>query len=106
MLYVRTDSHTRGHVFVVMLSYLIIAELARCWQSLDMTVEEGIKELDTLCVTQLVIKKEVRCNRLPQPRESLARLLQAAQVVLPAILPSKGVVVATRKKLPQRRKKR
>ena len=105
-LYVRTDPHTRGHVFVVMLSYLIIAELARCWQGLDMTVEEGIKELATLCATQLVIKGEVRCNRLPQPRESLARLLQAAQVVLPEILPSKGVVVTTRKKLPQRRKKR
>ena len=105
-LYVRTDSHTRGHVFVVMLSYLIIAELARCWQSLDMTIKEGLKELDTFCATQLVIKGEVRCHRLPEPRESVARLLHAAQVVLPEILPSKGVVVTTRKKLPQRRKKR
>lgn len=27
-MHVRTVSHTRGHVFVVMLSYVIIAELA------------------------------------------------------------------------------
>lgn len=38
-IYVRRESRTRGHVFVVMLAYLIIAELARRWQELDTTVE-------------------------------------------------------------------
>jgi len=38
-VHVRSASHTRGHVFVVMLAYLIIAELARCWHRLvDATV--------------------------------------------------------------------
>ena len=103
---VRLESRTRGHVFVVMLSYLIIAELARYWGHLDVTVEEGIDQLDTLCATQLVIKGEARCNQIPQPRESLKQLLQAAQVTLPEVLPSKGVTVTTKKKLTSRRKKR
>jgi len=103
---VRLESRTRGHVFVVMLSYLIIAELARYWGHLDVTVEEGIDQLDTLCATQLLIKGEARCNQIPQPRESLKQLLKAAQVTLPEVLPSKGVTVTTKKKLTSRRKKR
>ncbi len=105
-VHVRTESHTRGHVFVVMLSYLIIAELARCWQDLDVTVNEGISQLDTLCATQFLVKGQVRCNQIPQPRPLLQQLLKAAQVTLPEVLPSRGVTVTTRKKLTSRRKKR
>ncbi|MEA1870645.1 MAG: IS1634 family transposase [Candidatus Bipolaricaulota bacterium] len=105
-VHVRTESHTRGHVFVVMLSYLIIAELARCWQDLDVTVNEGISQLDTICATRLLVKGEARCNQIPQPRPLLQQLLKAAQVTLPEVLPSRGVTVTTRKKLTSRRKKR
>ncbi len=105
-VHVRTESHTRGHVFVVMLAYLIIAELARCWQGLDVTVNAGIKQLDTLCATQLLIKDKVRLNRIPQPRLFLQELLNAAQVILPEVIPNRGVIVTTKKKLTSRRKKR
>ena len=105
-VHVRTALHTRGHVLVVMLSYLIIAELARCWQESEVTVDEGIKQLDTLCATQLLINGKVRCNQIPQPRPLLQQLLDAAQVPLPEVLPSKGVRVTTKKKLAPRRKKR
>ena len=105
-VHVRTASHTRGHVFVVMLSYLIIAELARCWRELDVTVNEGIKQLDTICATQLLVKGKVSCNQIPRPRPFLNQLLEAAQVNLPEVLPNKGVTVTTKKKLTSRRKKR
>ena len=105
-VHVRTALHTRGHVLVVMLSYLIIAELAGCWQELEVTVDEGIKQLDTLCATQLLINGKVRCNQIPQPRPFLQQLLNATQVALPEVLPSKGVRVTTKKKLAPRRKKR
>ena len=105
-VHVRTVSHTRGHVFVVMLSYLIIAELARCWRTLDTTVNEGIKQLDTICATRLLVKGKVRCNQIPRPRPFLQQLLEAAQVTLPEVFPSKGVTVTTKKKLTSRRKKR
>ena len=105
-VYVRTESHTRGHVFVVMLAYLIIAELARCWQGLNVTVEEGIDQLATLCATQVLIKGKAHCNQIPQPRVFLQQLLKAAQVILPHVLASKGVNVTTKKKLSPRRKNR
>ena len=105
-VHVRTALHTRGHVLVVMLSYLIIAELAGCWQELEVTVNEGIGQLATLCATQLLINGDVRCNQIPQPRPFLQQLLSAAQVVLPEVLPRKGVRVTTKKKLAPRRKKR
>ena len=104
-IYVRRESRTRGHVFVVMLAYLIISELARCWQELDTTVEEGIKALSSLCATAVLVKGVARCIRIPRPRESVQQLLVAARISLPEALPSKGVVVTTKKKLPERRKK-
>jgi len=98
-IYVRRESRTRGHVFVVMLAYLIIAELSRCWRDLDTTVEEGIKALSSLCATEVLVKGVVRGIQAPQPRELLAQLLTAAEVRLPDALPSKGVVVTTKKKV-------
>lgn len=105
-VHVRTASHTRGHVFVVMLSYLIIAELRRCWQDLEVTVTEGIKQLDTLCATQLLIRGKVRLHQIPEPRAFIQQLLKTAYVTLPQVLPNNGVRVTTKKKLSARRKKR
>ncbi len=48
-IYVRTEAHTRGHVLVVMLAYLIRRRLSEAWASLDATVEEGLNQLRTLC---------------------------------------------------------
>ena len=83
--------HTRGYVFVVMLAYLIIAELARCWRELDVTVNEGISQLDTICATRLLVKGKVRCNQIARPRPFLQQLLDAAQVTLPEVIPNRGV---------------
>ena len=105
-IYVRLESRTRGHVFVVMLAYRIISELARRWQHLDLTVEEGLEQLKSLCATVVSVREEVHYNRIPEPRESLRRLLEAAKVRLPEVIPHKGVIVTTKKKLPSRRKKR
>ena len=105
-VHVRLASRTRGHALVIMLSYKIAQELARRWRDLDATVQEGLDELKTLCTTQLLIHGKPRCNCIPQPRASVQRFLEKAQVVLPAALPHRGVQVATRKKLPPRRKTR
>jgi len=102
-IHVRLATRTRGHVFVVMMAYRIIQELARRWQQLDVTVQEGIDELCTLCGNEVTLNGAA-CNQIPQPRESIQRLLQAAQVQMPEVLPCKGVVVTTKKKLQSRRK--
>jgi transposase len=100
---VRLASRTRGHVFVVMLAYQIVQELANRWNEINLTVAEGIHELTTLCATEMLVNNEPRCNKIPQPRSSVKELLKAASVRLPDVLPCKGTRVATRKKLPENR---
>jgi transposase len=39
---VRKEGQTRAHVFVVMLSYLLLRQLRKSWGEPDMTVEEGL----------------------------------------------------------------
>ncbi|MCP4937406.1 MAG: IS1634 family transposase, partial [bacterium] len=101
---VRLESRTRGHALVVMMAYWIVKELAALWATLDVTVEEGLQELDALCSTEVVIAEGGCFHRIPQPRPLSQQLLEAANVKLPTALPSKGVIVATKKKLPSRRK--
>ena len=103
-IYVRLASRTRGHALVVMLAYRIIKELAQYWHALDLTVAEGLKELEALCVTEIALANGARYHRLPQPRPLSQQLLEAAKVKLPPVLPSKGVQVVTKKKLTSRRK--
>ena len=105
-IHVRLESSTRGHAFVVMLAYRIARELARRWVSLDLTVQEGLDQLAMLCATELRIDGVPRCNNVPEPRENVRRLVELAGVTMPAALPLRTEVVATRKKLPQRRKSR
>ena len=101
---VRKEKRTRGHVFVVMLAYLIIQELAKRWRSIDQTVEEAIKELTQLCAHTITVDSTLMVNEIPIPRDSSRKLLDAAGVKLPTVLPHKGVEVATKAKLPKRRK--
>ena len=118
-IHVRLASRTRGHVFIVMLAYRIIQELAVRWLHLDVTVAEGIAELSTLCAHEVSFNgKETRssqqkglrpgmqakCNQIPTPRDSVKLLIEAAKIKLPEVLPCSGVIVITKKKLTSRRK--
>ena len=105
-IYVRTAAHTRGHVLVVMLAYLIRRELSRAWTSLDLTVEEGLHQLQTLCSTEIQVEGGGRCLRIPTPDGASCSLLDALKLHLPEALPHSDIPVVTRKKLPARRKPR
>ncbi len=98
-IHVRLDERTRGHALVVMLAYRLVAELAQRWASLNETVEEAIGELNTLCAHEVWIEGNLRCAKIPRPRDSVARLLELAGVILPEAFPSRGTKVATRKNL-------
>ena len=102
-IHVRLATRTRGHVFVVMMAYRIIQELAVRWEHLDVTVKEGIDELATLCANEVSFNGKEQCNQIPQPRASIKRLIEAGHVQMPEVLPSKGVIVTTKKKLTSRR---
>jgi len=104
-IFLRRERRTRGHVFVVMLAYRIVRELARRWSALDITVQEGIDQLATVCSTEILDNgKPVACQ-IPEPRQQIKDLLEAAGVVLPQAFRSKGVIVTTKRKLQSRRVK-
>ena len=105
-IHVRTAEHTRGHVLVVMLAYLIRRELSRAWTSLDVTVEEGLHQLQTLCATEMKVEGGGSCLRIPTPGMAATALLKALKIRLPEALPHTETPVVTRKKLPARRKPR
>ena len=105
-IYVRTAAHTRGHVLVVMLAYLIRRELNRAWTSVDLTVEEGLHQLQTLCATEIQVEGGGSCLRIPTPDAASRSLLNTLKLQLPEALPHSDVPVVTRKKLPARRKSR
>jgi Transposase DDE domain len=103
-IYVRTAEHTRGHVLVVMLAYMIRRTLSKAWASFDLTVEEGLHQLQTLCAMELIMEGTGNCLRIPAPSDSNKALLKALDVSLPDVLPHLKTSVVTRRKLPQRRK--
>ena len=103
-VYVCLASRTRGHLLVVMLAYLLVQELSRCWRDLDLTVEEGLDELKSLCTTQVVVQGRSVLHNIPRPRGSVQQLLDAAGVTLPKSIADRGVRVSTRKKLTEERK--
>jgi hypothetical protein len=57
-------------------------------------VKEGIDQLATLCLTEVRIKDQAPYHQIPTPRDTLQRLLEAAHVCLPKVLP-KGTSVTT-----------
>lgn len=103
-IYVRLESRTRGHALVVMLAYRLIKELTARWQALDLTVQEGLDQLATLCLTEVRVKTQASYHQIPTPRDMLQRLLDAAHIRLPKILPHRGIRVTTKSKLTNRRK--
>lgn len=102
-IYVRKAKRTRAHVFTIMLAYLIAYELRRLWQDVEMTIEEGIGELSTLCATEVIIG-DVSIQTVPEPREQGRILLERAKVTLPEAIPCRRVKVFTRKKLVKERR--
>jgi transposase len=102
-VYVQTEKSTRGHVIVVMFSYIIVRRLRRAWEKSDLTVEEGLKQLSTLCSMEMKVKNQASCLKIPRPREKSRQLLKALDIRMPIVLPHRNVRVVTRKKLVERR---
>jgi transposase len=103
-VFVRSEESTRGHVSVVMLAYMIIRKLRGAWATLDLTVEEGLKQLSTLCSMKIIVKDHGSCLKIPRPRQTSRELLKALDVRMPMVLPHREVHVVTRKKLPEQRR--
>ena len=105
-VYVRKEASTRGHVFVVMLAYLIVSELRRAWAAFDLTVEEGLLLLQSISAVDLRLNGGPGRLHIPQPGKEAAKLLSALDLRLPKLLPAAIGRVDTHNKLPQHRNSR
>jgi len=103
-VYLRDEIRTRGHALVVMLAYLLARELRQRWRDIDLTVQEGLDRLASLCLVEVIIGGRPSYNQVLTPRDDVRRLFEAAGVAVPAALPLAPARAATRQKLPQRRK--
>jgi len=104
-VYVQKASRTRAHVFIVMLAFLLQRQLQRAWRPLDLTVEEGINALASLCAYELVLQNHAGYLTVPKPRADLQPLFSALNTTPPTHLPRRLESVVTKAKLPPRRKK-
>jgi len=105
-IHVRLEASTRGHAFVVMLAHRLVQELQQAWAGENLTVGEGIQELASLCVTEVVINGQVKAQLVPEGRPQVKRLLELAQVELPKKLRYAGSIVSTKKHLKKTRTRR
>jgi transposase len=86
-VYVRKESRTRGHVFVVMLALLMRREMQKLLENHYIQkeipgVNEVIRSLDRICV----YKQEfggVMVGRIPVPTEAQSEYLEALGIILP-----------------------
>src|SRR5262252_6704573 len=102
-IFVRREARTRAHAFVVMLAYQIVQYLASAWSALDVTVEEGLQALATLCLVEVLPTHAPSYHCIPTPHDAIARLLHSADMTLPKAFSLSGVRVSTRKKLQSER---
>ncbi len=69
----------------------------------DLTVEEGVKELSTICCIETNVGA-VAYNQIPEPRDLGLELIDSLNIILSPAIQCRGVNVATRKKLNLKRK--
>jgi Transposase DDE domain len=102
-IFLRLEARTRAQAFVVMLAYQIIQYLAACWRPFDLTVEEGLHALATLCLVAVAPQHAPSSHCIPTPRDAIASLLHSADITLPKAFALSGTRVSTKKKLPSER---
>ncbi len=104
--FVCTADNTQAHALTSMLALKVRRHLERAWWTLEVTVEEGLRELEQLCVIELVHLQsgEVVARQVPEPSPRQKQLLDALKLVLPETAPKAEVTVGTRKKINKVRK--
>jgi transposase len=98
-VYVTNEISTRAHVFIVMLSYMIERELAKCWRNENLTVREGIGNLAKITILRIQKGKETPFCIIPEGDETTQRLLDHVNIKLPPTVKPRKNEVYTRKTL-------
>ncbi|MBM3880383.1 MAG: IS1634 family transposase [Verrucomicrobia bacterium] len=87
--FVCTEDNTQAHALTAMLALKVRRHLEQAWWSLDVTVEEGLRELEQLGVMELVHPQSAKvvARQVPEPSARQQQLLEALKVVLPTTVP-------------------
>jgi transposase len=103
--FVVLEDNTQAHALTCMLALKVRRHLEQAWWKLEVTVEEGLRELDQLCVMELVHPQSgaVVARQVPEPSVRQQQLLEALGLSLPSTVPEANVQVGTRKKIQQER---
>jgi hypothetical protein len=101
-IHVRKEKSTRGHVFVVMLAYLLRRELERTWDTIDVTMEEGLDCLATLSSVDMGLAGDIRIEQIPRPQGLCEELLDALKLTLPTKILRSQLNVSTKIKTRKR----
>jgi len=103
--FVTKKENTQAHALTCMLALKVRRHLERAWWKLDLTVEEGLVELATLCVTELVHAESgtIVARQVPEPNARLKQLLDALALTPPTVAPEAEAEVGTRKKIQEER---
>jgi transposase len=84
-IYVRRESRVRGHVFVTMLSYLLIHEFWQMTKHLNKTREAMISTLENIHTTHLELGQEKVCQ-VPTISDEAKKILESINISIPEIL--------------------
>jgi transposase len=104
--FVCTEDNTQAHALTAMMALKVRRYLERAWRPLEVTVEEGLRELEQLSIMELVHSEssKVVARQMPEPNVRQKQLLETLGLTLPSKVPEAKVTVVTRKKIQHVRK--
>ncbi len=85
-IYVRKESHTRGHVFICMLAYIVIRDLQLACEKLKRTRKGLISTLDSVKYNEIKIKQIVIKKRPKNIPQKVQDILDCLKINLPNYL--------------------
>jgi len=85
-VFVRKESRTRAHLFIIMLAYKIAMFLEQSWREIGVSAKNGVEKLCTISSFVCKIGQE-KIAKVPKPNAECKELLDKLNVVLPTFLP-------------------
>lgn len=94
--YVQTEQSTKAHVFICMLSYMILFELNKAWKNEELKVSEILEKLKTI-TTQEIKNGDKIFYRISEPDELSKNFLSKLNIEIPVITTNRKFEIYTKK---------
>ncbi len=94
--YVQTEQSTTAHVFICMLSYMILFELNKAWKNEELKVSEILEKLKTI-TTQEIKNGDKIFYKISEPDELSKKFLSKINIEIPIITTNRKFEIYTKK---------